>query len=106
MVFNGHMQVGGRTQFVSMYGVGPDMFYLLWHLIHLHTPVYLLAGLQEYHLSWTLMFLKLYMPEEAQAEICGTTSVTLRKWVRMVLKMLSNLPVVSKKGFDNDNIMH
>jgi hypothetical protein len=67
------------TRFHSMFGTSPEICSLLWdHVDPLSTMP---NGVQDAHLLWGLMFLKLYAAESVHCALAGgVDEKTFRKW--------------------------
>jgi len=69
---------------VAFYGVGTTTMNDLWHKCE--RP----AKTKPEHLCWTLMYFKLYNPDDVMAVLCGCVKNTLMKWVGKWTDALAN----------------
>ena len=78
------------TRFRSMFGTSPEICSLLWDCIDpLNTMT---NGVQDVHLLWGLMFLKLYVSESVNCALArGVDEKTFRKCSWMFVYAMSDL---------------
>ena len=78
------------TRFRSMFGTSPEICSLLWECIDpLNTMT---NGVQDVHLLWGLMFLKLYVSESVNCALArGVDEKTFRKCSWMFVYAMSDL---------------
>ena len=79
-----------KRRFRSLFGVSPELCSVIWSR---------LGGKQvksgnPMHLLWALLFLKVYANEDVLSVIAGVSRKTYRKWVWVVVTLLSNLDEV------------
>lgn len=84
----------GLRKFRSFYGIGPDVFTLLWKKV-IGKP----AGAQPKHLLWCMMYLKNYNKEHTNAAITKVDEKTFRSWVWRFVHLLADLDVVHIRVF-------
>jgi hypothetical protein len=83
-------KVYGDATFRSIFGCSPQICSTLWNYVsanHNATK----AGARPHHLLWALHFLKLYNPVRASAAMIGCDAKTYRKWVWMILTILTEV---------------
>jgi hypothetical protein len=82
--------IDDRT-FIAFYGTTPEIIYECWEKIEGK-----FEGRPK-HLFWTLIFCKLYLPEDVLCVMLDTTKPTLQKWAWLTLEQLAfiSLDVVS-----------
>jgi hypothetical protein len=73
--------IDDRT-FTAFYGTTPEIGYECWEKIEGK-----FEGRPK-HLFWTLMFCKLYLPEDVLCIMLNTSKPTLRKWTWLTLEQL------------------
>lgn len=74
-----------------IYGVPPYVCSILWNKMYYD----LSYNSEPKHLLWALRFLKTYATEEVYANAESVTEKTFRKWCWKMVKIISNLNLVS-----------
>lgn len=77
----------GRRRFVAMFGVTHTICSEIWNAIQYNLP----NGKSPAHLLWALLFLKNYSIEEINCAILKCDEKTFRKWVWIVIDIISRL---------------
>lgn len=84
-------------RFKSFFGVSPVVCALTWDIIKFEAP----SQSAPNHLLWCLYFLKQYPTEHEMRSLFKADEKTIRKWIWIFLKMLSNLNVVGIFKYNN-----
>ena len=84
--------------FAGWFGVSSSVCKEIWCLLQRHSQQTLQeTKVRRIHLLYTLLFLRQYAGERVVANMVKRTEKTVRKWIWLVIPMLSNLPMVSTK---------
>lgn len=84
----------GHRRFRSFFGVSPLVASACWDLLEGKIP----TGAKPVHLLWALCFLKKYDTESGNRGIMHVDEKTYRKWVWILVELLSELDVVDIKS--------
>lgn len=77
-------------RFKSNFGITPLVCAVTWNQFH-EVP----TGAQPVHFLWSLLLLKTYGTESHLRSILNVDEKTLRKWVKIFVRLIADLKVVS-----------
>ena len=75
----------------AVFGVKPKTCVFIWLQLGGHVP----ESTKPHHLLWGLAFLKLYEVEDALSTRVRADRKTCRKWIKIIVRALSQLNLVS-----------
>ena len=81
-----------KRRFVSLFGVSPSVCASMWAIIFKKLP----ADAKPKHLMWAALFLKVYATEHVNSILTGVDCKTFRKWVWIVLSVVSTQRLVRR----------
>ena len=81
--------VDDRT-YKAFFGVSAGIVAECWEAIECSLP----KGKHPKHILWALLFMKLYLPEDATIAILGTSKPTMRKWVWTVIRAIAGTDII------------
>ena len=78
-------------RFRALFGTSPENVATLWNRLIPYMSDSLIDSVQEVHLLWALLFLKLHVTTEVLAMIAGTNEKTFLKWQWVFVDMILDL---------------